>query len=204
MEFFCLLIRFVMCGGLVAGLICLRQADMKSLIAYSSVGHMSLCLAGIIRCFGVGWWGGLLIMVAHGLCSPGLFSLAAYTYELFGSRIIYLCSGVLRAVPVLSLCWFLMCSRNMAFPPRLRLLSEIILMVSLGGVSLWVLVPTGLIAFVVGVYSLCLYAYIQHGRERRVRVAGEVLSFDYMLLRFLLWVPLNILVLCRDFMVGWL
>lgn len=76
------------------------------------------------------------MMVAHGLCSPGLFGLANYTYDLFGSRIMYLCSGVLGVVPVLSLCWFLMCSSNMAFPPRLRLLSEIMLIVSLGGVSL--------------------------------------------------------------------
>lgn len=64
------------------------------------------------------------------------------------------------------------------------------------------LVPIGFMAFVVGVYSLCLYAYIQHGGEGGVRVAGKILGFDCILLRFLLWVPLNILVLCSDFMVG--
>ncbi|RYA72752.1 hypothetical protein DD592_26240, partial [Enterobacter cloacae complex sp. 2DZ2F20B] len=35
-------------GGFYVSLICLRQRDMKSLIAYSSVSHMGLVLAGII------------------------------------------------------------------------------------------------------------------------------------------------------------
>lgn len=35
-------------GGFVVSLICLRQRDIKSLVAYSSVSHMGLVLAGII------------------------------------------------------------------------------------------------------------------------------------------------------------
>lgn len=42
-------------------------------------------------------------MVAHGLCSPGLFALSGYTYSLFSSRSIFLCKGVLSLVPRLSL-----------------------------------------------------------------------------------------------------
>ena len=38
----------------MCGFICLRQVDIKSLVAYSSVGHMALCLAGVISCCGVG------------------------------------------------------------------------------------------------------------------------------------------------------
>lgn len=35
-------------GGFIVRLICLRQTDIKSLIAYSSVAHMGIVLAGII------------------------------------------------------------------------------------------------------------------------------------------------------------
>lgn len=42
-------------------------------------------------------------MVAHGLCSPGLFALSGYTYSLFSSRSIFLCKGALSLVPRLSL-----------------------------------------------------------------------------------------------------
>lgn len=199
-----LLVSFVLWGGLVRGFICVRQVDMKSLVAYSSVGHMSLCLAGIIRCYGVGWWGGLLMMVSHGLCSPGLFGLAGYAYIIFGSRALLLCSGVLRFMPVISLCWFLMCSGNMAFPPTLSLIAEILLMSALVRLSMCLMVPMGFMAFVVGVYSLILYRYIQHGGEVELRQSGKLLSPDFIVIRFLLWVPLNLLVLCGDFMSGWL
>lgn len=42
-------------------------------------------------------------MVAHGLCSAGLFGLAGYIYKLFSSRRLLLCKGVLGVVPRISL-----------------------------------------------------------------------------------------------------
>jgi NADH-ubiquinone oxidoreductase chain 4 len=35
-------------GAVLCRLICLRQPDFKSLIAYSSVGHMALLIAGVL------------------------------------------------------------------------------------------------------------------------------------------------------------
>lgn len=66
-------------------------------------------------------------MVAHGLCSAGMFGLAGYVYRLYSSRRLLLCKGVLRVIPRMSLAWFLFCSSNMAFPPRANLLAEIML-----------------------------------------------------------------------------
>jgi NADH:ubiquinone oxidoreductase subunit 4 (subunit M) len=34
-------------GGLASSLVCLRQVDSKSLVAYSSVAHMSLVVVGL-------------------------------------------------------------------------------------------------------------------------------------------------------------
>ena len=82
----------------------MRQVDMKSLIAYSSIGHMSLCFGGVLTCFSGGWGGSLVLMLAHGFCSPGLFALANYCYGLFSSRSLFICCGVIGLVPRLSLC----------------------------------------------------------------------------------------------------
>jgi NADH-ubiquinone oxidoreductase chain 4 len=35
-------------GGVFVSLFCIRQTDLKSLIAYSSVAHMSMVIGGII------------------------------------------------------------------------------------------------------------------------------------------------------------
>nr|YP_010688218.1 NADH dehydrogenase subunit 4 [Pillucina pisidium (Dunker, 1860)]WBR65412.1 NADH dehydrogenase subunit 4 [Pillucina pisidium (Dunker, 1860)] len=195
---------FFLWGGLISGFICVRQVDMKSLIAYSSIGHMSLCLSGVFSCFSIGWCGALLMMVSHGLCSSGLFGLAAYMYKLFMTRALILCSGILSYMPIMSLCWFLLCSSNMSFPPSLSLLAEIFLMVALTGLSLYLMVPIGCMVFMVGIYSLLLYSYPQHGGEVELSCGGKLLGSDYMVMAFLLWVPLNLLTICSDFMVSWL
>lgn len=77
--------------------------DLKALIAYSSIGHISISIVGFIRCSSMGWRGGLLIIVAHGLCSAGLFGIAGYLQKFFSSRRLLLCKGVLRVVPRISL-----------------------------------------------------------------------------------------------------
>ena len=98
-----LLLSLVVWGGLLCRVICLRQVDLKAVIAYSSIGHISICIGGFIRCNSLGWRGGLLLIVAHGLCSAGLFGLAGCLYRLFSSRSLLLCKGVLRVMPSLSL-----------------------------------------------------------------------------------------------------
>ena len=56
-------------GGLFVSLFCMRQTDLKSLIAYSSVAHISMVIGGIIT---INYWGvcrSFALMIAHGLCS---------------------------------------------------------------------------------------------------------------------------------------
>jgi NADH-ubiquinone oxidoreductase chain 4 len=40
------IIRVALIGALITSLICIRQSDLKSLVAYSSVGHIGLIIAG--------------------------------------------------------------------------------------------------------------------------------------------------------------
>lgn len=115
-------------------LICLRQGDIKSLIAYSSVAHMGLVLCGLILC---SWWGvcgAVAVIVGHGLCSSGLFCLANVRYERLGRRSLFIRKGLLRFIPTLCLWWFALRVGNMAAPPTLNLLGEVSLIV---GVISW-------------------------------------------------------------------
>jgi NADH-ubiquinone oxidoreductase chain 4 len=95
-------ISVVLWGGVVTGAICLRQVDLKGLIAYSSVGHMGLFVGGIFRNNIWGWQGGLLMLLGHGLCSSGMFALANVNYERVGSRRILLNKGLLSLFPFLT------------------------------------------------------------------------------------------------------
>ncbi|MCM4081927.1 complex I subunit 4 family protein [Paractinoplanes hotanensis] len=61
---------------LAGALICLRQTELKRLIAYSSVGHMGFVLLGIAALNATGLQAALLGNVAHGLITGLLFFLA--------------------------------------------------------------------------------------------------------------------------------
>lgn len=90
-------------GGILTRLVCLRQRDVKALIAYSSVAHMGLMLGGLITFRVNGWQGGLIIILAHGIASSGLFALAGLQYEFFSSRSVVLNKGLLCVFPFIAL-----------------------------------------------------------------------------------------------------
>jgi len=80
-------------------MLCLRQVDVKALIAYSSVGHIGVACAGIYRITGVGWNASMGLMVVHAFVSCGLFTLARYGYEVVKSRSIFLIKGLCSIYP---------------------------------------------------------------------------------------------------------
>jgi NADH-ubiquinone oxidoreductase chain 4 len=90
-------------GAILTSLICLRQSDLKSLIAYSSIGHIGLLVAGVISNTSIGLRGGLAIMVAHGLVSSSLFCMANISYELLHTRRICITRGTLICLPTMSM-----------------------------------------------------------------------------------------------------
>nr|YP_010024717.1 NADH dehydrogenase subunit 4 [Aromia bungii]QOQ34997.1 NADH dehydrogenase subunit 4 [Aromia bungii]UZA66536.1 NADH dehydrogenase subunit 4 [Aromia bungii] len=191
-------------GGFIVSLICIRQSDVKSLIAYSSVSHMGLALAGLMTLNIWGFWGSLVMMLAHGLCSSGLFCLANIGYERLGSRSLYINKGLLNVMPSLSFWWFLLCSSNMAAPPSLNLLGEIMLINSLISFSNISMIFLSLVSFFSAVYSLFLYSYSQHGKFYSGFYSVYQGFFREYLLLFLHWVPLNILVLKGESLALWI
>jgi NADH-ubiquinone oxidoreductase chain 4 len=77
--------------------------DLKSLIAYSSVAHMGIVLSGLMTLSVWGVSGAYALIIAHGLCSSGLFCLANISYERMGSRRLLINKGLLNFMPSLSL-----------------------------------------------------------------------------------------------------
>nr|YP_010415042.1 NADH dehydrogenase subunit 4 [Agrilus ornatus]URW97763.1 NADH dehydrogenase subunit 4 [Agrilus ornatus] len=185
-------------GGVLISLMCLRQTDMKSLIAYSSVAHMGLVLGGIMTFFYWGFCGSLMMMVAHGLSSSGLFCLANISYERIYSRSLFLNKGLINLMPVMTLWWFLFSACNMAAPPSLNLAGEIMLINSLVSWSWLNMFGLALMSFLSACYSLYLFSYSQHGKFYSGLLSFNLGSYREYLLLFLHWWPLNFFVLKGD------
>nr|AWB97999.1 NADH dehydrogenase subunit 4 [Anopheles aff. oswaldoi A PGF-2018] len=191
-------------GGVLISLICLRQTDLKALIAYSSVAHMGIVLSGLLTLTFWGLTGSYALMIAHGLCSSGLFCLANISYERMGSRSLLINKGLLNFMPTLSLWWFLLCSGNMAAPPTLNLLGEISLLNSIVGWSWITMIMLTFLSFFSAAYSLYLFAYSQHGKIYsgiHFFSVGTVREFSLLMLH---WIPLNILILKSSFCMLWI
>nr|QLY89499.1 NADH dehydrogenase subunit 4 [Empis livida] len=191
-------------GGVLVSLICLRQTDLKALIAYSSVAHMGIVLSGLMTLTYWGLCGSYTLMIAHGLCSSGLFCLANISYERMGSRSLMINKGLLNFMPSMALWWFLLSSANMAAPPTLNLLGEISLLNSIVSWSWVTMIMLAFLSFFSAAYSLYLYAYSQHGKlfSGLYSMVGGY-NREYLLL-FLHWFPLNLLILKSDMCMLWL
>nr|URW97633.1 NADH dehydrogenase subunit 4 [Lysmata sp. 1 LQZ-2020] len=200
-EFSWLWISLGLVGGGVVSFICLRQIDMKSLIAYSSVVHMGLVLCGLMLFSWWGYSGAVTVMIGHGLCSSGLFCLANMSYERLWSRSLLVSKGMLNFMPSMALWWFLLSVGNMAAPPSLNLLGEISLIISLISWSQVSAFGVGVLSFFSAAYSLYLFSLSQHGKYFNSLFSccsGKVREYLVLMLH---WLPLNILILKSDLMV---
>nr|YP_009995410.1 NADH dehydrogenase subunit 4 [Ochthebius lividipennis]QNP09826.1 NADH dehydrogenase subunit 4 [Ochthebius lividipennis] len=191
-------------GGVIVSLMCMRQMDIKSLIAYSSVSHMGLVLAGIMTMNYWGLSGSFLMMIAHGLCSSGLFCLANINYERLMSRSLFLNKGLINIMPSLSMWWFLFSACNMSAPPSLNLIGEIILINSLMSWSSLSMFSLIFLLFFSAGYSLYLYSYTQHGKIYSGIMSFKMITIREYLLLMLHWLPLNFLVMKSEFLILWL
>lgn len=189
------LVVFGVWGGFIIRLGCLAQSDIKSLIACSSVVHISTCIGALLIFNELGKQGAILIIIAHGLCSSGLFFLAGILYNLTNRRRLVVNKGLLNIMPAMRLGWFLLLSCNIACPPTLNLLSEVIIISRLLGWSWFIRAPLAFLAFFRCAYRIFLFSLRQHGKflfSKHSFHAGCVL--DYIII-FYHWLPLNIYIL---------
>nr|YP_009349774.1 NADH dehydrogenase subunit 4 [Pseudokuzicus pieli]AQM39819.1 NADH dehydrogenase subunit 4 [Pseudokuzicus pieli] len=191
-------------GGFLMSLVCLRQVDLKALIAYSSVVHMGMALGGMMTLTEWGFMSMYTLMIAHGLCSSGLFALANISYERLGSRSLLINKGLMNFMPSMTLWWFLLSSSNMAALPSLNLMGEIGLLNSLVMWSWISMIMLMLLSFFSAAYSLYLYSYSQHGMIYSGIYSCSMGYLREYLLLMLHWLPLNILVLKGDLFILWL
>nr|URX53650.1 NADH dehydrogenase subunit 4 [Kalotermitidae sp. 4 AB-2022a] len=191
-------------GSVLVSLTCLCQTDLKSLIAYSSVAHMGIVIGGIMT---NNYWGvcsSFTLMIAHGLCSSGLFCLANISYERLGSRSLLISRGLLGLMPSMSFWWFMLSACNMSAPPSLNLLGEFSLfnsLVSWSWVSMFLLV---FLSFFSAAYTLYLFSYSQHGSYYSGVYSCSLGYTREFLLLFLHWLPLNLYVMSGDVVMFWL
>nr|QGM79611.1 NADH dehydrogenase subunit 4 [Chlamydotis macqueenii]QOD97250.1 NADH dehydrogenase subunit 4 [Chlamydotis macqueenii] len=150
-------------GALMTSSICLRQTDLKSLIAYSSVSHMGLVIAASMIQTQWSFSGAMILMISHGLTSSMLFCLANTNYERTHSRILLLTRGLQPLLPLMATWWLLANLTNMALPPTTNLMAELTIMIALFNWSSFTILLTGVATLLTASYTLFMLLMTQRG-----------------------------------------
>nr|UXE35024.1 NADH dehydrogenase subunit 4 [Nematistius pectoralis] len=190
-------------GVVMTGSTCLRQTDLKSLIAYSSVGHMGLVAAGILIQTPWGFTGALILMIAHGLTSSALFCLANTNYERTHSRTMVLARGLQTVFPLMAAWWFFTSLANLALPPLPNLMGELMIITSMFNWCWWTLALTGAGTLITAGYSLYMLLMTQRGQLPPHMLTLDPTHTREHLLITLHLLPLMLLILKPELTWGW-
>ncbi|HEY3571066.1 MAG TPA: NADH-quinone oxidoreductase subunit M [Thermoanaerobaculia bacterium] len=95
-----LLLTLAIVGIIYGALVAWVQADMKKLVAYSSIAHLGFVMLGLLALDAIAWQGSLLQMVNHGLSTGALFLLVGMLYDRRHTKKFDEFGGLAKVMPV--------------------------------------------------------------------------------------------------------
>nr|YP_009170550.1 NADH dehydrogenase subunit 4 [Castanozoster thoracicus]ALF06703.1 NADH dehydrogenase subunit 4 [Castanozoster thoracicus] len=195
-------ITLALWGALMTSAICLRQIDLKSLIAYSSVSHMGLVVAATMIQTQWAFSGAMILMISHGLTSSMLFCLANTNYERTHSRILLLTRGLQPLLPLMATWWLLANLTNMALPPTTNLMAELTIVIALFNWSAFTIILTGTAILLTASYTLYMLMMTQRGTLPSHITSIQNSSTREHLLMSLHMLPMMLLILKPELISG--
>nr|AIU44942.1 NADH dehydrogenase subunit 4 [Haemorhous purpureus] len=195
-------ITLALWGALMTSAICLRQIDLKSLIAYSSVSHMGLVVAATMIQTQWAFSGAMILMISHGLTSSMLFCLANTNYERTHSRILLLTRGLQPLLPLMTIWWLLANLTNMALPPTTNLMAELTIIIALFNWSAFTIILTGAAILLTASYTLYMLTMTQRGTLPSHITSIQNSSTREHLLMALHMIPMLLLILKPELISG--
>jgi len=154
----------------------LRQIDLKKIIAYSSIGHMSIGLLGIFSNTIQGIEGAILLSIAHGIVSPALFICVGILYDRYHTRLIKYYRGLVISMPLFAIFFFIFTLANMATPLTANFIGEFLTFTgSFQKNSILTAISATSMVLVAG-YSIWLYNRICFGNESMYLIKAKDLT----------------------------
>ena len=158
-----LMIALSLIAVIYIGLVALVQADMKKLVAYSSIAHMGFVTLGFFLFSDMAVQGGLMQMISHGFVSGAMFLCIGVLYDRVHSREIASYGGVINTMPRFAALFVLFSLANAGLPGTSGFIGEF--MVILGSVKFdfWIGVLAATALILGAAYSLWLVKRVVFG-----------------------------------------
>ncbi|HUU73174.1 MAG TPA: NADH-quinone oxidoreductase subunit M [Burkholderiales bacterium] len=169
------------------GLVALVQADMKKLIAYSSISHMGFVTLGIFIFNPHGLQGAVIQMVSHGFVSGALFLCVGVLYDRMHSRMIADYGGVVNRMPVFAAFFMLFAMANAGLPGTSGFVGEFLVIMGTMSVNFWYTLAAATTLIFGAAYTLWMYKRVVFGEvvNDKVSALSDINSREILVLGLL-------------------
>jgi NADH-quinone oxidoreductase subunit M len=178
-------------GVIYASVIAFRQSNLKMMISFSSMAHISLMAAALFAWNSFALQGLLFQVLAHGITIIALFYLAMLTEEKAGTMEFSGMSGLKIKTPHMAILFLIVVFGSVALPLTAGFIGEFLMIIGLYKLSFWFAVAGGLAMILGAVYMLYAYQRIMLGELNPfLENTKDIVTRDFLFL-----IPLIILIL---------
>ncbi len=151
-------------GIIYGALVSMRQEDVKSLVAFSSVSHLGFVMLGIFALNLQGIEGGILQMINHGISTGALFLIVGMIYERRHTRMIEDFGGLSKKIPIFAAFFMIVTLSSIGLPGTNGFVGEFLILLGTfkSNVVYAVFAATGII--LAAVYMLWMYQRTMFGK----------------------------------------
>ena len=153
------------------GFVALVQADMKKLVAYSSISHMGFVTLGFFMFNTLGLEGALVQMISHGFVSGAMFLCIGVLYDRMHSRQIADYGGVVNTMPKFAAFFMLFAMANSGLPATSGFVGEFMIVLGAVEYNFWIGFIAATTLILGAAYSLWMYKRVVFGKVANPHVA---------------------------------
>jgi len=154
------------------GLVALVQADMKKLIAYSSIAHMGFVTLGFFIFNAYGVEGALVQMISHGFVSAAMFLCVGVMYDRMHTRMIADYGGVVNTMPKFAAFMMLFAMANCGLPATSGFVGEFMVIMGAMKANFWLAFLAATTLIFGAAYTLWMYKRVIFGAVANDHVGG--------------------------------
>jgi NADH-quinone oxidoreductase subunit M len=145
------------------GLVAMVQADMKKLVAYSSIAHMGFVTLGFFIFNQLGTEGAIVQMISHGFVSGAMFLCIGVLYDRMHSRQIADYGGVVNTMPKFAALVMLFSMANCGLPGTSGFVGEFMVILAAVQYNFWIAFGAAVTLILGAAYTLWMYKRVYFG-----------------------------------------
>lgn len=157
-----LIFLFAIISIIYISCIAIRQADLKKIIAYSSVAHMNFVMLGLFSFSVSGLAGSVYLMLSHGIVSSALFICISIIYDRYHTRLLNYYGNLVSVMPVYSTFFFFILA-NISFPGTSNFIGELLVLLGVFEINIFICFIAAFSIILTAIYSIWLINRILFG-----------------------------------------